>query len=82
MLNKAKASVLKTGSKIKSQASKIHSFFRKYRWRIFKIFLVLATIAMIVSLVLSAIKGVRIFDQAVIINHTESRILNGSYTNQ
>ena len=70
MINKAKNKLKRAGSAIKSSVIKSKNVVRSYRWRLFQIFIVLASISLIVSLVMSAIKGVRIIDQAVIINHS------------
>lgn len=75
MLNRVKSSAIKAQSKIKNSAMKVRGFFSQYRWRIFIIFLVLSLIALIAALVISAIRGVKIIDQAVIINYTESKII-------
>ena len=75
MLNKVKRSAIKVGSKVKNSAARCSHFFGRHRWTVFKVFVVLSLIALVVSLVMAAIKGVRIIDQAVIINHTEQRII-------
>lgn len=61
-------------SRIKRQtvkcANRIKAFITKHRWAIFRVILALVIIAIIASLVLNSIKGVSIYNQAVLINHT------------
>ena len=75
MINKVKNKIKKGGSVIKNSVIRSKNVIRRYRWRLFQIFVGLGLVALIVALVMSAIKGVRIIDQAVIINHSESRII-------
>lgn len=75
-------SSIKSGcSKLKRLLKRAGSFISRKKGTIFKIFLFLAVVAMIVSLVMESVKGVDVLSQAVIINTTEQKIYDGDYTN-
>ena len=69
-------------SKFKRMLKRGCSSIGRHKGTIFKILLFLGTVAFIVSLVMTSIKGVDVLSQAVIINRTEQKIYDGDYTNQ
>lgn len=68
------ASIKKSSHKLKENLSskllKTRSLLKRHRKKILIIFLILATVALITSLVMKAIEGVDITNQAVLINYT------------
>lgn len=80
------ASVKKSAVSFKSAVVKAKNISRRWarthRKKIGIVCGIIAAIILTTALILAVYKGVDITNRAVIINHTEQRILDGEYTNE